>query len=73
MKHDGTECTLIYDNPEFEFESREAVIYEDKLIIKGRYIGIRNGTEDDWDYGMHIGTIGPDGKIERFEMMELVY
>ena len=73
MKHDGTECTLIYDNPEFEFESREAVICEDKLIIKGRYIGIRNGTEDDWDYGMHIGIIGSDGKIERFEMMELVY
>jgi len=73
VKHDGTECTLIYDNPNFEFKSREAVICDSKIIIDGWSIGIRDGYADRWDSGMKIGTMGEDGKIEKFEPIELVY
>jgi len=73
VKHDGTECTLIYDNPNFEFNSREAVICDNKIIIEGRSVGMRDGYADTWDSGMKVGTIGPDGKIEKFEPIELVY
>ena len=73
VKHDGTECTLIYDNPNFEFNSREAVICDNKIIIEGRSIGMRDGYADTWDRAMKIGTIGEDGKIDKFENIELVY
>ena len=73
VKHDGTECTLIYDNPNFEFNSREAVICDNKIIIEGHSVGMRDGYADTWDSGMKIGTIGSDGKIDKFENIELVY
>ena len=73
VKHDGTECTLIYDNPEFEFSSMDAVVCGKKLILEGCYIGIRNGVAEVWDSAMKVGTIGEDGKIDKFENIELVY
>ena len=73
VKHDGTECACIYDNPEFEFDSKEAVIFGDRIIIKGVYMGVRDGVVTSWDSGMKVGTIGEDGKIEKFENIELVY
>ena len=75
VKHDGTECVCIYDNPitDFTFNSREAAIFDDKIIISGQYVGMRNGAAEMWDNGMKVGTIGPDGKIEKFENIEFVY
>ena len=75
VKHDGTECVCIYDNPitDFTFNSREAVIFDDKIIISGQYVGMRNGAAEMWDRSMKVGTIGPDGKIEKFENIEFVY
>jgi len=73
VKYDGTECVCIYDNPEFEFISREAIICGNQLIIEGQGIGVRDGIAKSWDKAMKIGTIGSDGKIEKFENIELVY
>ena len=73
VKHDGTECVCIYDNPEFEFCSSDAIICGDQFIILGRSAGIRDGSPQTWDRGMKVGTIGPDGKIDKFEPIELVY
>ena len=74
MKHDGTECTLIYDNPNFEFDSREAVICGDKILIEGSEYAIGADGYVVWtSSGMQVGTIGEDGKIEKFEPIELVY
>ena len=74
VKHDGTECTLIYDNPNFEFDSREAVICGDKILIEGSEYAIGADGYVVWTSGgMQVGTIGSDGKIEKFENIELVY
>ena len=74
VKHDGTECTLIYDNPNFEFDSREAVICGDKILIEGSEYAIGADGYVVWtSVGMQVGTIGEDGKIEKFEPIELVY
>ncbi|MBE6666634.1 MAG: hypothetical protein E7603_10575 [Ruminococcaceae bacterium] len=72
VKHDGTECTLIYDNSNFEFVSLEAVISGDQIIIEGRDISVQDGNVV-YNHGIKIGTIGPDGKIDKFENIELVY
>ena len=75
VKHDGTECICIYDNPDFEFSDNvsETFIYENKLILRGYYIGVRNGGATTWDSALKVGIIGPDGKIDKFENIELVY
>ena len=74
VKHDGTECTLIYDNPNFEFNSREAIICGDKIILDGSEYAVgEDGYVVCTSSGMQVGTIGEDGKIEKFEMIELVY
>ena len=74
MKHDGTECTLIYDNPIFEFISLEAVVCGNKLIFKGQEYA--TGADGYLFYtfgGMLVGTMGEDGKFEKLEMLEFVY
>ena len=73
VKHDGTECVCIYDNPEFDFDSLEAVVFENKMIIRGYYVANRNGFAEFWDSQIKIGAMGEDGKIEKFENIELVY
>ena len=74
MKHDGTECTLIYDNPNFEFKSLEAVVCGNQIIFSGQEYA--TGTDGYLFYtfgGMLVGTMGEDGKIEKLEMLEFVY
>ncbi|MBE6665860.1 MAG: hypothetical protein E7603_06560 [Ruminococcaceae bacterium] len=76
VKHNGTECALIYDNPNFEFDFnyREAVICEDKILIRGQEYSVgADGYVVYHSGGMMIGTMGEDGKIEKFEPIELVY
>ena len=76
VKHNGTECALIYDNPNFEFDFnyREAVICGDKILIEGSEYAIGADGYVVWtSSGMQVGTIGEDGKIEKFEPIELVY
>jgi len=74
MKHDGTECTLIYDNPNFEFKSLDAVVCGNKLIFQGQEYA--TGADGYLFYtfgGMLVGTMGEDGKFEKLEMLEFVY
>ena len=75
VKHDGTECFCIYNNtdPNFEFLSDEAIICGDKFIISAREIYVKDGVTVAYDNGMRVGTIGSDGKIDKFEPIELVY
>jgi len=76
MRHDGTECTLIYDNPNFEFnvKCKEAVVCGDKIILDGQEYSVgADGYVVYHSGGMMIGTMGEDGKIEKFELIELVY
>ena len=74
VKHDGTECTLIYDNPNFEFNSREAVICGNQIILEGSEYSVEaDGYVVCTSSGMQIGTMGEDGKIEKFKPIELVY
>ena len=74
VKHDGTACTLIYDNPNFEFNSREAVLCGDQIIIEGREYSIgADGYIVRPSNSMQVGTIQEDGTIDKFENIELVY
>ncbi len=74
VKHDGTDCTLIYDNPNFEFNSREAVICGNQIIVDGSEYAVgADGYVVCTFSGMQVGTIGLDGKIDKFEMIELIY
>ena len=77
VKHDGTECTCIYDPPteEFEILSRlgNSVVFGDKILIRAGYIGVRDGYATGWDSGWKVGTIGSDGKIKEFENVEFIY
>ncbi len=76
VKHDGTECACIYDNPSSEFTFDlygEGIVIGDKILIPGYCVGIRDGYAAVWDSGFKTGTIGPDGKIEEFENVEFIY
>ncbi|MBR5187757.1 MAG: hypothetical protein IKW18_04720 [Clostridia bacterium] len=76
VKHDGTECVCIYDNPNFAFgsSSDDAAIVGDKLLIWGNeYSFDENGYVKKDVQRLKVGTIGPDGTIDKFEDVELIY
>ena len=74
VKHDGTECVCIYDNPDFEFDGSAAGIVGDKLLIWVRYCEVYdNGYAIKNTPVLKAGTISPDGTIEKFEDVELIY
>jgi len=73
VKHDGTECVCIFNDPSLDFIGREAVVTGNEIIIEGHSVGMRDGYATTWDSGMKVGTMGEDGKIEKFEPIELVY
>ena len=75
VKHDGTECVCIYDNPNFEFDyGGTAVIAGDQFVINGRQSYLDdNGYAHRTNITLKAGTIAPDGTIEKFEDVELIY
>ena len=75
VKHDGTECICIYDNPNFEFDYPEiGIIVGNQFVIKGQYYSLDdNGQPIGTGVTLKAGTIAPDGTIEKFEDVELIY
>ena len=70
--HDGTNVICIYDNSDFEFDVEGAIIFDDRIIIGGQYVGMRNGVAENWSSGYYVGTIGVDGKIDELKIIEIV-
>ena len=71
MDRDGTNIVCVYDNPEYEL-GLEAIIYDDKIVMKGQYIKIEDGQLKTWGGALQVATINPDGTIGEFVGVEVL-
>ena len=63
-----------YGTINFNFTSLEAVICGDKIILEGTEYAVgEDGYVVAASSGMHVGTMGENGKIDKFENIEFVY
>ena len=70
--HDGTNVVCIYDEPGYEFESVGIIVFDDKIISYGHYIGVRNDVAETWGNGYYVGTIREDGTFGEFTEVEVL-
>jgi hypothetical protein len=71
MNKDGTNIVCVYDNPEYEL-NRNVVIYDDKIVMQGRYIKVENKETKVWGGPVQVATINPDGTIGEFVGVEVL-
>ena len=71
MNKDGTNIVCVYDNPEYEL-SDNMVIYDDKVVMQGRYVAIENNEEKRWGGLIQVATINPDGTFGEFVEVEVL-
>ena len=71
MDRDGTNIVCVYDNPEYDL-GLEAIIYDDKIVMKGQYIKIEDGQLKTWGGALQVATINPDGTIGEFVEVEVL-
>ena len=71
MNRDGTNIVCVYDNPEYDL-GLEAIIYDDKIVMKGQYIKIEDGQLKTWGGPIQVATINPDGTIGEFVGVEVL-
>lgn len=71
MNKDGTNVVCVYDNPDYEL-SDNMVIYDDKIVMQGRYVAIENNEEKRWGGLIQVATINPDGTIGEFVEVEVL-
>ena len=71
MNLDGTNVVCVYDNPEYELGDN-MVIYDDKVVMQGRYVAIENNEEKRWGGLIQVATINPDGTIGEFVEVEVL-
>jgi hypothetical protein len=72
MNKDGTNVVCVYDNPDYEL-SDNMVIYDDKIVMQGRYVAIENNEEKRWGGLIQVATINPDGTIGEFVEVEVLH
>ena len=71
MNLDGTNVVCVYDNPEYELGDN-MVIYDDKVVMQGRYVAIENNEEKRWGGLIQVATINPDGTFGEFVEVEVL-
>ena len=71
MNLDGTNIICVYNNSEYELDS-DMVIYDDKIIMQGRYIKLENGEKKVWGGAIQVATINPDGTFGEFVEVEIL-
>ena len=71
MNKDGTNIVCVYDNPEYEL-NRNVVIYDDKIVMQGRYMKVENKETKVWGGPVQVATINPDGTIGEFVEVEVL-
>ncbi len=72
VNHDGTGLVCIYEEDDFEITGYEIVISGNQFLIEGRNVRVRDNTQEIWDNGLLVGTIGADGKISELKPVEVV-
>ena len=72
VNHDGTGLVCIYEEDDFEITGYEIVISGNQFLIEGRNVRVRDNTQEIWDNGLLVGTIGADGKIDELKPVEVV-
>jgi hypothetical protein len=48
------------------------VIYDDKVVMQGRYVAIENNEEKRWGGLIQVATINPDGTFGEFTEVEVL-
>ena len=71
MNKDGTNIVCVYDNPEYELDSN-VIIYDDKIVMQGRYMKVENKVQTIWGGAIQVATINPDGTIGEFVEVEVL-
>ncbi len=71
MNKDGTNIVCVYDNPQYEL-NRNVLIYDDKIVMQGRYMTVENKEQKIWGGAIQVATINPDGTIGEFVEVEVL-
>ena len=71
MNLDGTNIICVYNNSEYELDT-DMVIYDDKIIMQGRYIKVEDGEKKVWGGAIQVATINPDGTFGEFVEVEIL-
>jgi hypothetical protein len=71
MNKDGTNIVCVYDNPNYEL-NRNVIIYDDKIVMQGRYMKVENKVQTIWGGAIQVATINPDGTIGEFVEVEVL-
>ena len=71
MNKDGTNIVCVYDNSEYELDGN-VVIYDDKIVMQGRYMKVENKVQTIWGGAIQVATINPDGTIGEFVEVEVL-
>ena len=71
MNKDGTNIICVYDNPYYE-TNRNMVIFDDKVLMQGRYMKVENGEKKIWGGPVQVATINPDGTFGEFAEVEVL-
>ena len=71
MNKDGTNIVCVYNNPDYEL-NRNVVIYDDKIVMQGRYMKVENKVQTIWGGAIQVATINPDGTIGEFVEVEVL-
>jgi hypothetical protein len=71
MNKDGTNIVCVYDNPNYEL-NRNVIIYDDKIVMQGRYMKVENKVQTIWGGAIQDATINPDGTIGEFVEVEIL-
>ena len=69
--HDGANVICIHNETNFEFDG-ESIVFDNKIISKGKYVGMRNGIADSWGSGYYAGTFDENGMINEWKPIEVV-
>ena len=71
MNLDGTNIVCVHDNPDYEL-GRNMIIYDDRVVMKGRYVTIENGEKKVWGGQLQVAVINEDGTFGEFREVEVI-
>ena len=70
MKHDGTDCVCIYENPNLRIT--DMYIYENTVFASACRLDVHAGIAQTWDYSVYIGTMDENGMIGSLAWVEVI-
>lgn len=70
IKHDGTDCACIYENPNLRIT--DIYIYENIVFAGACRLGVYADIAQTWDDSVYLGTMDEDGMIESLAWAEVI-